>query len=89
MSKFSQRLAEDVTNGLDELLKYISLLEDDMERMSSILAVRDADIEVLEEELAAYRVIEEKTGLGPEDIINMVSTLQGTINAIKGNQDER
>ena len=88
MSKFAEIMARDATNCIDELLRLISLLEDDVERLSSIVASRDADVEVLEEELSAYRIIQQKTGLDPEGIIDMVSTLQGTINAIKGSSVE-
>lgn len=66
----------------------LSDAEDALYTSNNLLVLRNADVEVLEEELASYRIIEEKTGMGPEDIINMVSTLQGTINAIKGTQNE-
>jgi chromosome segregation ATPase len=45
-------------------------------------------IQELEEELEYYRVIENRTGKSPDEIIEMVSNLQSVVNSIKAKSSD-
>lgn len=43
----------------------------------------ESTVEELKEELEDYRLIEHKTGKSPEEVIDLVSNLQGVVDAIR------
>lgn len=83
-------VVDDMQDTIDEQTEaektWQELLINEEENHSITLSMLEdarADINSLEQELEQYRVIEDKTGLVPAEVADMVSSLQTTLEAVK------